>query len=58
MIFEYPGVIAFLVMDAAILIAATTLLTVQATQVKDMSLFLPFHVFQFSVCQSLDLLSI
>ncbi|KAL0356973.1 UNVERIFIED_CONTAM: protein S-acyltransferase 24 [Sesamum calycinum] len=32
-IFNYPGIIAFLVMDAAILIAAATLLSVQATQI-------------------------
>ncbi|KAL0422479.1 UNVERIFIED_CONTAM: putative protein S-acyltransferase 23 [Sesamum latifolium] len=32
-IFNYPGIIAFLVMDAAILIAAATLLSVQAIQI-------------------------
>ncbi|KAL9174385.1 hypothetical protein ABFS82_02G049900 [Erythranthe guttata] len=32
-IFEYPGVIAFLVLDAAIFFAATTLLAVQAYQI-------------------------
>ncbi|KAK4438041.1 putative protein S-acyltransferase 23 [Sesamum alatum] len=32
-IFNYPGIMAFLVMDAAILIAAATLLSVQATQI-------------------------
>ncbi|KAL8541689.1 hypothetical protein ACS0TY_002812 [Phlomoides rotata] len=32
-IFNYPGIVAFLVMDAAIFIAAATLLSVQATQI-------------------------
>ncbi|KAH6793486.1 Ankyrin repeat family protein with DHHC zinc finger domain-containing protein [Perilla frutescens var. hirtella] len=32
-LFNYPGIIAFLVMDAAIFIASATLLSVQATQI-------------------------
>lgn len=32
-LFNYPGIIAFLIMDAAIFIAAATLLSVQATQI-------------------------
>lgn len=41
MLFNYPGIIAFLVMDAAIFMAAATLLSVQATQVKVIVLY--FH---------------
>lgn len=48
-IFNYPGIVAFLVMDAAIFIAAATLLSVQATQVKFSCRLLSFHsMFFFS----------
>lgn len=40
-LFNYPGIIAFLIMDAAIFIAAATLLSVQATQV----MVLLFYIF-------------
>lgn len=49
LIFNYPGIIAFLVMDAAIFIAAATLLSVQATQVKFSCLIFSIHsMFLFS----------
>ena len=39
-IFQHPGVVAFLVMDAIILIAASSLMTVQATQVIELTISL------------------
>lgn len=48
-IFNYPGIISFLVMDAAIFIAAATLLTVQASQVKYMPFFFISFLFPITV---------